>query len=159
MNQALLPAVLCLALVACSHASPEMAAAPSPEAVKAAITAQNQAFAKAILAKDTTALTNLFTTDAVFIAPIGGFVHGREALAKLWPERLQKATFLDGGITTESLDVRGDLAIEASTIAWTIQAGDNPPARRTGRALTVWHHDADGQWRMLADYPAYDPPK
>ena len=159
MNDTLLPAVLGLALAACSHPSPEIAAAPSTEAVKAAITAQNQAFAKAIIAKDTTALTNLFTTDAVFIAPIGGFVHGREALAKLWPERLQKATFLDGGITTESLDVRGDIAIEASTIAWTIQAGDNPPARRTGRALTVWHHDADGQWRMLADYPAYDPPK
>jgi ketosteroid isomerase-like protein len=55
--------------------------------------------------------------------------------------------------------VRGDIAIEASTIGWTIQAGDNPPAKRSGRALTVWHHDADGQWRMLADYPAYDPPK
>jgi uncharacterized protein (TIGR02246 family) len=159
MNDTLLPAVLGLALAACSHPSPEIAAAPSTEAVKAAIAAQNQAFAKAIIAKDTTALTHLFTTDAVFIAPIGGFVHGREALAKLWPERLQKASFLDGGITTESLDVRGDIAIEASTIAWTIQAGDNPPARRTGRALTVWHHDADGQWRMLADYPAYDPTK
>jgi len=45
------------------------------------------------------------------------------------------------------------------TIAWTIQAGDNPPAERTGRALTVWHHDADGRWRILADDPAYDPPK
>ena len=158
MKLSLMPGVLGLALVACSHASPEMAA-PSTDAVKAAIAAQNQAFAKAIIGKDATALTNLFTEDAVFIAPIGGFVHGRPALAKLWAERLQKATFLDGGITTESLDIRGDIAVEASTIGWTIQAGDNPPAKRTGRALTVWHHDADGQWRMLADYPAYDPPK
>ena len=159
MRFSLLPALLSVAVVACTHGSPEVAAAPSAEAVKAAIAAQNQAFAKAIIAKDTTTLTNLFTTDAVFVAPSGGFVHGREALAKLWPERLQKATFLDGGITTESLDVRGDLAVEASTITWTVQAGDNPPAKRTGRALTVWHHDADGQWRMLADYPAYDPLK
>jgi uncharacterized protein (TIGR02246 family) len=159
MRRLLTAVVLGGAVVGCSHGSPEVAAVPSTEAVKAAIAAQNQAFARAIIAKDATALTNLFTTDAVFIAPIGGFVHGREALAKLWPERLQKATFLDGGITTESLDVRGDIAIEASTIAWTIQAGDSPPMKRTGRALTVWHHDADGQWRMLADYPAYDPLK
>ncbi|MGZ3460085.1 MAG: YybH family protein [Archangium sp.] len=159
MKVSITSAVLGLILIACSHGSPEVTAAPSPDAVKAAIAANNQAFAKAIIAKDTTALTNLFTDDAVFIAPIGGFIHGRAALAALWAERLQKASFLDGGITTESLDVRGDLAIEASTIAWTIQAGDNPPARRTGRALTVWHRDVDGRWRMLADYPAYDPPK
>jgi uncharacterized protein (TIGR02246 family) len=159
MRSALIAALLCVALVACSHGVAEVVPAPSAEFVKSAIAAQNQAFARAIIAKDTTALTNLFTTDAVFISPSGGFVHGREALAKLWPERLQKATFLDGGITTESLDVRGDVAIEASTIAWTIKSGDAAPVKRTGRALTVWHHDADGVWRMLADYPAYDPPK
>ena len=159
MTRLLIGAVLCCALVGCGHFSPDVAAAPSMDSPKAAIAAQNQAFARAIIAKDTTALTNLFTTDAVFISPSGGFVHGRDALAKLWPERLQKATFLDGGITTESLDIRGDIAIEASTIAWTIQVGDSPPAKRTGRALTVWHHDADGRWRMLADYPAYDPVK
>ena len=159
MTRLLIGALACGVLVGCSHGSQDVAAVPSTDAVRAAIAAQNQAFAKAIIAKDTTALTNLFTTDAVFIAPSGGFVHGRDALAKLWPERLQKATFLDGGITTESLDVRGDIAIEASTIAWTIQVGDTPPAKRTGRALTIWHHDSDGQWRMLADYPAYDPLK
>jgi uncharacterized protein (TIGR02246 family) len=159
MKRSLTPVAIGLAIVACSHGSSGSTATPSPDAVRSAIAASNAAFAKAIIAKDTTALTQMFTQDAVFIAPIGGFVHGRNALAALWAERLQKATFLDGGITTESLDVRGDLAIEASTIAWTIQAGDNPPARRTGRALTVWHHDADGQWRMLAAYPAYDPPK
>jgi uncharacterized protein (TIGR02246 family) len=159
MKRLLTSAVLGLVLVACSHATPEVAAPLSTDAVKAAIAANNQAFARAIIAKDTTALTNMFTEDAVFIAPSGGFIHGRTALAALWAERLQKASFLDGGITTESLDVRGDLAVEASSIAWTIKAGDAAPARRTGRALTVWHHDADGQWRMLADYPAYDPPK
>ncbi|MGZ6077670.1 MAG: YybH family protein [Myxococcaceae bacterium] len=158
MKVSITSAMLGVVLFACSHGSPEVSTTPSPDVVKAAIAANNQAFARAIIAKDATALANMFTEDAVFVAPSGGFVRGRAALAPFWAERLKKAAFLDGGITTESLDVRGDIAIEASSIAWTIQAGDAAPVRRTGRALTVWHHDPDGQWRMMADYPAYDPP-
>ena len=143
MKVSITSAVVGLILIACSHGSPEVTAAPSPDAVKAAIAANNQAFAKAIIAKDTTALTNLFTDGAVFIAPIGGFIHGRAALAALWAERLQKASFLDGGITTESLDVRGDLAIRPrpspgrSRPATTRQHGGRGGRSRSGTATST----------------------
>jgi uncharacterized protein (TIGR02246 family) len=147
--------------LACSHGSDAVASAPaaSTESVRAAIAANNAEFARAIKAKDTATLTHLFTEDGIFVSPAGGFVKGWAALEPHWVDRLSKATFLDGGITTDSLEVRGDIAVEAARFTWTIQRGDGPPVARTGRALTVWQRGSDGRWRMLADHPEYDPLK
>lgn len=147
--------------LACSHGSDAVAPSPqaSTESVRAEIAANNAEFARAIKAKDTAALTHLFTEDGLLISPGGGFVKGWAALEPLWVDRLSKATFLDGGITTEALEIRGDIAVEAARFAWTIQRGDAAPVARTGRALTVWQRGADGRWRMLADHPEYDPLK
>jgi len=151
-------AATCLA--ACTHAPETASTGPmSTEVARQGIAASNAEFARAIKAKDIPALTHLFTEDGVFVSPAGGFVKGWTALEPHWTERLAKATFVDGGITTESLDVRGDLAVETARFTWTIQRGDAAPVQRTGRALTVWHHDPDGRWRMLADHPEYDPLK
>jgi len=147
--------------VACSHTSEATKADPSVsvESVRSAIAARNAEFARAIKAKDTTAITHLFTEDGVLVVPGGGFVKGWQALEPLWADRLSKASFLDGSVTTELLDVKGDIAVEAARFQWTIQRGDAPAVVRTGRALTVWQRGADGSWRMLADHPEYDPVK
>ena len=84
---------------------------------------------------------------------------GWQALEPVWADRLSKASFLDGSVTTELLDVKGDVAVEAARFQWTIQRGDSPAVVRTGRALTVWQRGTDGSWRMLADHPEYDPVK
>jgi len=161
MRAPLLPLALALCAVGCSHASDATAPAPAQSAddVRAAIAAQNAEFARAIKAKDTAALTHLFTEDGVLLTPAGTIVKGWPELERTWVDRLSTVTFLDGGITTQYLEVHGDTAVETSRIAWTIQRGDGPPVTRTGRALTVWRRGSDGRWRMLADHPEYDPAK
>ena len=145
----------------CAHTPPTDAPASPDEvaAVRAAITAQNAEFARAFKAKDAAALTDLFTEEAVFISPAGGFVKGRKDIEPHWADRLSKITVLDGGITTQYLDVHGDTAVESSRIAWTFQRPDGTQITRAGRALTVWRRGSDGKWRMLADHPEYDPQK
>lgn len=147
--------------VACSHTPEVTRASPSEslESVRSAIAARNAEFARAIKAKDTAAITHLFTEDGVLVVPGDGFVKGWQALEPLWADRLSKASFLDGSVTTELLDVKGDIAVEAARFQWTIQRGDSPAVVRTGRALTVWQRGTDGNWRMLADHPEYDPVK
>ena|SRR5690348_1261325 len=154
-------ALVAVGCVACSHTSEAVKSAPSEsvESVRAAIAARNAEFARAIKAKDTAAITHLFTEDGLMVVPGGGFVKGWQALEPLWVDRLSKASFLDGSVTTELLDVKGDIAVEAARFQWTIQRGDSPPVVRTGRALTVWQRGTDGSWRMLADHPEYDPVK
>jgi uncharacterized protein (TIGR02246 family) len=147
--------------LACSHTPETTKAGPSEsvESVRSAIAARNAEFARAIKVKDAAAITHLFTEDGLLIVPGGGFVKGWQALQPLWADRLSKASFLDGSVTTELLDVKGDIAVEAARFQWTIQRGDSPPVVRTGRALTVWQRGTDGSWRMLADHPEYDPVK
>ena len=154
-------AFVALGWMACSHTSEAVTTSGSAslESVRSAIATNNAEFARAIKAKDTAALTHLFTEDGILVVPGDGFVKGWQALEPLWVDRLSKAAFLDGGVTTELLEVKGDIAVEAARFQWTIQRGDSPPVARTGRALTVWQRGADGRWRMLADHPEYDPLK
>jgi ketosteroid isomerase-like protein len=70
-----------------------------------------------------------------------------------------QVTAIDGGITTQCLDVHGDTAVETSRISWTFQRPDGTQLTRNGRALTVWRRGSDGKWLMLAGHPEYDPQK
>lgn len=157
VQESLVWVLLC---VGCAHGSSEQAAtADEAAAARAAISAQNAEFARAFKAKDTAALTHLFTEDAVFLSPAGTIVKGWADLEPHWAERLAKVTVLDGGITTQYLDVHGDTAVETTRIGWTFQRADGTQIIRSGRALTVWRRGSDGKWRMLADHPEYDPQK
>src|SRR5689334_16916263 len=97
-------ALVAVGCVACSHTSEAVKSAPSEsvesvESVRAAIAARNAEFARAIKAKDTAAITHLFTEDGLMVVPGGGFVKGWQALEPLWVDRLSKASFLDGSVT------------------------------------------------------------
>src|SRR5215470_2543330 len=81
-----------LLLLGCAHASASDAPASAEEvaAARAAIAAQNAEFARVFKAKDTAALTHLFTEDAVFISPAGTIVKGWKEIEPHWVERLSK---------------------------------------------------------------------
>jgi len=153
----LVGALLC---AGCAHGPADVpATAEDVAATRAAISAQNVEFGRAFKAKDTAALTRVFTEDAVFLSPAGTIVKGSAEIEPHWAERLSKITVLDGGITTQYLDVHGDTAVETAKFTWTVQRADGTQITRTGRALTVWRRGTDGKWRMLADHPEYDAQK
>jgi len=157
IRKLLIAALLC---AACAHTPADGAAtAEDAAATRGAISAQNAEFGRAFKAKDTAALTQLFTEDAVFLSPTGTIVKGRAEIEPHWVDRLSKITVLDGGLTTQYLDVHGDTAVETAKFTWTVQRADGTQLTRTGRALTVWRRGSDGKWRMLADHPEYDAQK
>jgi uncharacterized protein (TIGR02246 family) len=154
IRKLLLGVLLC---AGCAHAPADgPPTADETAAARAAISAQNAEFARAFKAKDTAVLTHLFTEDAVFLSPAGTIVKGWTELEPPWVERLSKVIVLDGGITTQYLDVHGNTAVETSRISWTFQRPDGTQLTRSGRALTVWRRGSDGKWRMLADHPEYE---
>src|SRR5262249_15904398 len=93
----LLPLALGLGAGGCSPAGDAKAGAHAQSAddVRAAIAAQNAEFARAIKAKDTAALTHLFTEDGVLLTPAGTIVKGWPELERTWVDRLSTVTFLD----------------------------------------------------------------
>jgi len=145
--------------VGCAHSPADGPSTADEAAARAAISAQKAEFARAFKAKDTPALTHLFTEDGVFISPGGSIVKGWAELEPHWVEGLSKVTAVDGGITTLSLDVHGENAVETSRISWTFQGADGTQLTRTGRAITIWRRGSDGKWRILVDRPEVDPRK
>jgi ketosteroid isomerase-like protein len=88
-----------------------------------------------------------------------GILRGRAAIEEFNRGRLAKSKFLDVVLTTVSLEVVGDLALEVGTNSLLVQTGEAEPVRRTGRHAVVWRLGADGSWRIHVDAPVPDPPK
>ena len=143
-------------LLGCAHEAPAPASVAS---LKAAIQQNLAQFGQALTRGDAAAIANLFREDAQYIpGSQKGRVEGRAAIVALFQQRLAAARYLDVVITTVSLGMDGDLAYETGTNKLTRQTGDAAPVTTTGRYLTVWHHDPDGQWRIQVDMVVVDPP-
>ncbi|MGO9065873.1 MAG: YybH family protein [Myxococcaceae bacterium] len=80
------------------------------------------------------------------------------AIQALFQQRLAAARFLDATATANTVGTDGDLAYETGTNKLTRQTGDAAPVTTTGRYLTVWHHDTDGQWCIQVDMVVVDAP-
>lgn len=117
---------------------------------RAAIAAASQAFSSAFVANDTAAIARLYTEDAVLLAPGKRVARGRAAAAKhfAWaPDYRQLAH----AMTSESLDLRGDTAVDVGSWHSTSQRGDAAPSQECGAYVVVWVREADGAWRMAYD--------
>jgi uncharacterized protein (TIGR02246 family) len=148
--------VLLTTLVACAHVP--VTRTTNPEEVRTAIEATNAKFAAALMKGDAAALADLFTEDGEVIpATARGFVSGRAALEAFYAGRLRVARFLEVTITTVAVEVSGDLAWETGSNRLVVQAGDAPPATRTGRYLVAWKRGPDGRWRYRVDAVIPDP--
>ena len=152
-------AVLLMPMVAlamsCAHT-----AAETPAEVQKAVDLGNSRYGEAMKRGDAAAMAALFTDDASDVPPTAsGILRGRAAIEAFNHGRVTGSQFSDITITTASLDVHGDLAVELGTYSLMVKTGDAEPAHRTGRYLVVWRHDGDGVWRILAHAPEPDPAK
>ncbi len=151
---ALLPLAL---LASCGTGLPPSPVLPVAE-VQRAVDAANARIGAAMARGDAAAVAALFTQDAAVLYPtIPGFQRGRPAIEELYRRLLAGTRFLEVSLTTVSLDVRGDLAVEIGASSALVQAGGAESVRRTGRYVGVWRKDADGVWRILVDAPVPDP--
>jgi len=143
-------------LLGCAHEAP---ATGSVSALKATIQQKEAEFAQALIRGDAAAIAGFFREDGQFIPGWQkGRVEGRAAIQAFYQQRFATARFLEAAIHSDAVGTDGDLAYERGTNRLTRQTGDAAPVTTTGRYLTVWRHDADGQWRIQVDMVVLDPP-
>ncbi|MCA9736400.1 MAG: DUF4440 domain-containing protein [Gemmatimonadota bacterium] len=120
-----------------------------PAADSAAIVAASRAFSDAYVDGDTARLAELYTEDALVLPP-GRTVQGRAAIQRYFGPGPRRAN-LAHAMTSERLDVQGDLATDVGEWSNTWRIGEEEAQTASGRYLVVWRRGPDGRWRMVYD--------
>jgi ketosteroid isomerase-like protein len=102
--------------------------------------------------RDLEAILSYWTDDAVVLPPGLPAVTGKTALREYILASLQIPGF---NITWSSRDVvfspDGNLAYLFGENRVTMNGADGTPATTTGRAVTIWRRDPNGEWRCAVD--------
>ena len=102
--------------------------------------------------RDVEAILSYWTDDVVVLPPGLPAVIGKTALREYIQGSLQIPGF---NITWSSTDVAfspdGNLAYMLSENSVTMNGADGKPATTTGRAVTIWRRESDGEWRCAVD--------
>jgi uncharacterized protein (TIGR02246 family) len=120
------------------------------------VAATNAQFATAFNQGDAEGLSQLYTTDAIVMAPNYARVNGRRAIAEFW-QRFFDAGVSDIDLKTEELDVMERRASEVGTFSLTAPDGKGGRVTATGKYIVLWQHDSDGTWRLHRDIWNNDP--
>ena len=153
--RALLFTLLTVALVACAPKAPTP---PTAAEVVAIGEAAHKAYVDAINSNTTDTLMAVLTDDVVYQAPHEPEIVGRAAV-RAWVDGYFGAYKAEWKKTTLDFIVAGDWAFEryAYESTDTPKAG-GPAATDKGKGLNVYHHDADGIWRVARDAWSSDLP-
>ena len=114
------------------------------------IAANNAAFSRAYVKGDARAVASLYSEDAR-LHPPGRVVEGREAIERFFTSG-PKRKVLHHSLETESLEIRGDTAIETGVWKSTVKVGDGDPSTSSDRYLLVWQRKPDGRWLIEQDW-------
>lgn len=142
---------LCL-LSVLSVCGPLLAQGEADSAAAAAGIAESaSAFSRALERGDATGMADQYVADATLVPPNGGMITGREAILAFWTPRNPEFRTLAHSLTTDRLEVSGEVAVEVGTWRQESQLRDEPPRRSAGRYLVVWRLQPDGAWKMQFD--------
>ena len=132
---------------------------PLTDADKQKMTEKREAFVKAFLAKDASAVAEFYTEDAILLPPNTEMVRGKTSI-----QEFQEA-FFKGQESTEltltPVEVFGVdyLAYEVGTYTLTmVPAGSDSPVSDTGKYVEALKKQADGSWKIAADIWNSDQP-
>lgn len=141
----------CTFFAAASRAQEEPTGAASAHEAHAAYQA-------AINSNDLDTLLGMLTEDAVFMAPNDKPYAGKEAI-RPWLEGYLAAYKTHWDKTVEEFVVAGEWAFERYSYKSTDTPFDGGSAfQDTGWGLLIYHHDADGMWRVARDAWGQDHP-
>ena len=143
-------AITILALAA-SAASVSAQGDPDSAAAAASIGRAASAFSRALERGDAEGMSAQYVDDAMLVPPNGRLVEGREAILVFWTPRNPEFRTLEHSLTTDRLDVTGDVAVEVGTWHQRSQLRDEDPREAAGRYVVVWRRLADGSWKMQYD--------
>ena len=122
-----------------------LAQAGESDAVRDAIQLANRVFIASVLHGDAQAISNLYSVDAVLLAPGAEPAKGRAAIATSWQKSID-AGIKGLSLVTDDVVASGDLAAETGTAQ--IVAGDGKV--ENSHYVVVWRQE-EGHWRLLRD--------
>ena len=130
--------------------SARTAVLPQAPGDEASIREAGAAFSRAYMSGDTATVRSLYTHDAELFPP-DRTIRGRDAIARYFAP-VDGRVIVGHRMATESLDIRGDVAVEVGTWHQTSRrdgASENAEAR--GGYLIEWRKGLDGEWRIRRD--------
>lgn len=143
-------ALVCIVLTACQPTSTpgEKAAAPPDPAPLNALRDQ---FMAAENAGNAAEVANLYTDDAIVMAPHEPAVEGRQAILASLQAFFQNNT-VKPTLTAQETQIAGDWAYERGTFSWTVtpKAGGKP-IEDSGKYLVILKRLPDGSWKVHRD--------
>lgn len=154
--RAIISVVAIVVLAACGSSGAESAATPA--AADSTAHLAHDAYTAAINSNNLDSLAGMFTEDVVFLAAHSPPIVGKAAVRE-WADGYLKAFTTNWDKTSQEFVVNGDWAFER----YTYKSTDTPkaggaPVQDTGWGLVIYHHDADGKWRVARDAFATDTP-
>lgn len=135
-----------------------MAQAPAKATAQDLIKA-DEVFCKASAEKGLEGWLSFFDADAVIFPGSKPPLKGLEAIKAHYKEVKWTPEGLTWTPLGAELAASGDLGYTYGTWLFTGKDKDGKPATATGKYLTTWKRQKDGNWKVLADIGAPDPPK
>ena len=129
-----------------------------PADARAAIARANDEWLPAMQRQDAKTIVDPYADDGVFVMPDGESVKGRTAIEQLMRERFKRmGRILGGTLKQDDLVAVGSMIYEWGHAELEVAGtAGQPPARSTGRYLTVWKRDASGRWRIIRNLSLAD---
>ena len=139
------PVVAMLTLLGCAQLSGDRTMKPfNVDEVRAA----ERELESALSSTDPVAWVQHYTEDAVFVAPGGPPVQGREALTRMARSMRPLSEVRITDIKTEG---SGSVAAVYGRGSWVSGAGTPNPSTSNIRVIIVWRKEADGRWRVAQE--------
>jgi uncharacterized protein (TIGR02246 family) len=114
------------------------------------IAANNRAFERAVETGNLAAIAALLAPDVISLPPDSPIVSGREDVKQLWASAISEYGMKSFKITTEKLDVVGELASEVGRATMTMAPPGGTSETVTIKYLVVWKR-LNGKWLLHRD--------
>jgi uncharacterized protein (TIGR02246 family) len=96
-----------------------------------------------------------YSDDAALLPPDAARIDGREGIQGAW-QALIDADVRDVTMTTQEVDVFGDVANEVGAISATAPGEDGGRVQMAGKYVAVWKRGSDDSWRLHRDIWNFD---
>ena len=96
-----------------------------------------------------------YSDDAALLPPDAARIDGREGIQGAW-QRLIDADIRDVAMTTQEVDVFGNVANEVGTITATAPGKNGGRVQLAGKYVAVWKRGAEGTWQLHRDIWNFD---
>ncbi len=127
------------------------------EAERAALRAADQAWSQT--PPDLDRFMSFVADNAYTLMPDADILQGKSKIRSLWSGMFTNPGFaLKWSVANVEVAADGRTGYTIGTFELGLQDSGGKPLTRTGKYITVWQKQSDGQWKVVADTAVFDSP-